>query len=610
MPSHPYESRLAQDVFDALWLEDLYGFRRHCNVRSIANGKAVLEVTLDSTRSLSWQGQQADGLRPFQILDPSPVLRTGTRTVNLEIGDAVEILQTAGWWSDRTSRFARFFQLAYDQAAFTAAREPNILARLIAVPDDLLSWEALCCLKDRPFHPLARAKDWNESDGYGYAAETMALLRLRWVAVPRNRIVTASGNRVTGQPLVENLLNPIQQDILVKAACACHADNKDWLWMPVHPWQWAWLNRSTPSKLTGCIDLCSGPGAAIPTASLRSLAIPGKPATHLKLALSARTLGAVRTLPLRYLHNGALAGACLEALRRRDAWLEANLLLCQENEWWALSQTDQQHRPGQYDTLVSEPGELACMLRRYPALPGATLVPMAALPVAAADGALPAFDYLAGTVDQDVISQEEAGWSLFADVAKALLELGLRCFAHGVMPELHGQNVLLAFKGRRIVALVLRDHDTLRICRQMLEMRGIEAPDYVIDRTTPNTLELNTPRELLAYLQTLAIEVNLYAILAALAAYYGRDEARGWRIIRQVLEICLASVPLPPEIARQTKNLLLSEAEWPFKQVLAPLLSATSFGTGMPSAMGRLKNPLLAENLSSHGNGFQDISYA
>jgi siderophore synthetase component len=144
----------------------------------------------------------------------------------------------------------------------------------------------------------------------------------------------------------------------------------------------------------------------------------------------------------------------------------------------------------------------------------------------------------------------------------------------------------------------------------MLEMRGIEAPDYVIDRTTPNTLELNTPRELLAYLQTLAIEVNLYAILAALAAYYGRDEARGWRIIRQVLEICLASVPLPPEIARQTKNLLLSEAEWPFKQVLAPLLSATSFGTGMPSAMGRLKNPLLAENLSSHGNGFQDISYA
>jgi siderophore synthetase component len=610
MPSHPYESGLAQDVFDALWLEDLYGFRRHCNMHSITDGKAVLEVALDGIRSLRWRGQPASGLRPFRILNPHPVLCTGTHTMGLEIGDAVEILQTADWWSDRTGRFARFFNLAYGQAAFTAAHERNIMARLIAVPDDLLSWEALSCLKDRPFHPLARAKDWNESDGYAYAAETMTLLPLRWVAVPRNRTITASGNSPTGQPLVENLLDPAQQDILAKTARACHADNKDWLWVPVHPWQWAWLNRSIPSKLAGCIDLCTGPGAAIPTASLRSLAIPGKPGTHLKLALSARTLGAVRTLPLRYLHNGILASACLESLRRRDAWLEANLLLCQENEWWALSQGGQRHQPGQYDTLVSEPGELACMLRRYPALPGVTLVPMGALPVTTAGGALPAFDYLTGAISQDVISREEAAWGLFADVARALLELGLRCFAYGVMPELHGQNVLLAFKGQRITALVLRDHDTLRICRRMLEVRGVTPPDYVIDRTTPNTLELNTPRELLGYLQTLAIEVNLYAILAALAAHYGREEAHGWRIVRQALEICLASVPLPAEIASQTKNLLLNEAEWPFKQVLAPLLGTTSFGTGMPSAMGRLKNPLLAESLSSSGSGFRDISYA
>jgi siderophore synthetase component len=605
MPPHPYESRLAQDVFDALWLEDLYGFRGHCDVRSIASGKAVLEVALDGTRSLRWQGQLASGFRPFRILDPSPVLVTGTHTVNLEICDAVEMLQTADWWSDRTGRLARLFHLAYDQAAFTAAHEGNILARLIAVPDDLLSWEALSCLKDRPFHPLARAKDWNESDGYGYAAETMALLPLRWVAVPRNRMVSASANQSTGQPLAESLLDPAQRNMLVKTARACHADNKHWLWMPVHPWQWAWLNRSIPSKLTGCIDLCTGPGAGIPTASLRSLAIPGKSGIHLKLALSARTLGAVRTLPLRYLHNGVLASACLKALRGRDAWLEANLLLCQENEWWALSQTDQRHQPGQYDTLVSEPGELACMLRRYPALPGATLVPMAALPVATASGALPAFDYLTGA-----ISQEEAAWRLFADVARALLELGLRCFAYGVMPELHGQNVLLAFKGQRITALVLRDHDTLRICRQMLEGRGVKPPDYIVDRATPNTLELNTPRELLAYLQTLAIEVNLYAILAALSEHYGREEAHGWHIIRQVLEICLTSVPLPAEIASQTKTLLLNEVEWPFKQVLAPLLGTASFGTGMPSAMGRLKNPLLTASLSSCGSGFRNISYA
>ncbi|HET7061122.1 MAG TPA: IucA/IucC family protein [Nitrosospira sp.] len=605
MPFHPYGSGLAQDLFDALWLEDLYGFRSHCSMRSIADDKAMLEVRLDSIRSLRWQGHLADGLRPFRILAPDAALRTGTEEVGLEFGDAVEILQTADWWNDGTDRFASLFHLAYDQATFTAAHERNIVARLLAVPRDLLSWEALSCLKDRPFHPLARAKDWNEAPGHAYAAETMALLPLRWVAVPRNRIVTASGNRSTGQPLVENLLDPAQQDILANAAHACHADDEAWLWMPVHPWQWSWLKRSSPAKLNGCIELCTGPGTAIPTASLRSLVIPGKPDTHLKVALSVRTLGAVRTLPLRYLHNGVLASACLETLRKRDAWLGANLLLCQENEWWALSQSLQRHQPGQYDTLVSEPGELACMLRRYPPLPGATLIPMAALPATTADGALPAFDHLVGT-----IKQEEDAWRLFRDIARALLELGLRCFAHGVMPELHGQNVLLAFKDRRIAALVLRDHDTLRVCQGMLEQRGIKAPDYVIDRSTPNTLELDTPWELLAYLQTLAIEVNLYAIIVALASHYSRDEAQGWHIVRQVLEICLASIPLPPEIASQTKNLLLNEAEWPFKQVLAPLLGAESFGTGMPSAMGRVKNPLLTGNLPSYGGGSRDISYA
>ena len=579
-PPHPYASRLTQDLFDALWLENLYGFRGHCILHPEADGKAVMEIALEETRSLRWQGRKVDGLRPFRVQGSNAALHTSTNTTNLELSKIVEVLQTADWWSDRTGRFARFFTLAYDQAAFAVVHEQNILERLMAAPEDLLPWEALSCLKDRPFHPLARAKDWNGDHGYGYATETMASLSLHWVAVPRNCIVSAPAAPLAGQPLAESLLDPGQRDRLAQAARASHADGENWLWMPVHPWQWAWLNRSIPLKLSECIYLSLGPGTAVPTASLRSLAVTGNPGIHLKLALSVRTLGATRALPPRYLHNGTLASACLESLRRCDDWLAAHLLLCDENQWWALSQCD---------ALESEPGELACMIRRYPTLPCATLIPMAALPAVSADGKLPAFDHLIGSA-----APEETAWRLFGDIAGALLELGLRCFAHGVMPELHGQNVLLAFKDRQIAALVLRDHDTLRVCHPLMQAQGVTIPAYVIDRSTPNTLELNTPRELLAYLQTLAIEVNLYAILAALATYYGRDEAHGWGIVRQALEICLARVPLPVEIAGQTKKMLLEEAEWPFKQLLAPLFNITSFGTGMPSAMGRLPNPLLA----------------
>ncbi|SEO45690.1 Siderophore synthetase component [Nitrosospira multiformis] len=584
MLPHTYATRLAQDVLDALWLEDLYGFRTHCTMSSLPEGKSVLNIALNNTRSLSWQVEWVDGLRPFRILNPLAVLHTGEHTSDVDINKVAEVLQTAEWWRDQTGRFARFFSLAHAQAAFTAAHERNITTRLLSAPEDLLSWEALSCLKDRPFHPLARAKDWSGSDGCVYAPETATALPLRWVAISRDRIVSGSEAPMVGQPLAENLLDPTQHKKLGEIARARHVDNEDWLWLPIHPWQWEHLIQTTSPKLNECVDLGAGFGTAVPTASLRSLAITGYPDIHLKLALSVRTLGAIRTLPPRYLHNGTLASTYLESLRIKDDWLAANLLLCEEDCWWAMRQSD---------SLVSEPGEFACMIRRYPALPGATLIPMAALPVVSIDGRLPAFDYLIG-----LNGQEEAAWAMFEDIATALLELGLRCFAHGAMPELHGQNVLLAFKDQRISTLVLRDHDTLRICHAM-QTQGVTIPHYIVDRSTPNTLELNTPQELLAYLQTLAIEVNLYAILAALATRYKREESHGWNIVRHALETCLSRVPLPSKIASQAKSLLLEESSWPFKQLLAPLLGTISFSTGMPSAMGQLPNPLLAISRTS-----------
>lgn len=573
MPLLPYEQRLIQDLFDALWLEDLYGFRSHCRFHSPTDDEVVLDVALDHARLLRWHGRRVGGLRPFRVSDRR-IVAHGADLGGIELAEALE---TADWWNERTGRLARFFRLAHGQAVFAAAHERNIVARLAAAPDDLLSWEALSCLKDRPFHPLARAKDWGDSDGSAYAPETMASFALHWVALPRDQM---RGSACAGQPLADMLLDSTSRELLGKAAHVCGADDDAWLWLPVHPWQWSWLKRLAAPELAACIDLDTEAGEAAPTASLRSLAVIGHPGTHLKLALSVNTLGAVRTLPPRYLHNAMLASACLERLRERDDWLARHLRLCDENHWWALRQRD---------ALEAEPGELACLLRRYPPLPGATLMPMAALPAATTDGALPAFDRLLGPA-----GQEGDAWKLFADMASALLELGLRCFAQGVMPELHGQNVLLAFQERRITTLVLRDHDTLRICRPLLHARGVEVPDYVIDRSTPNTLELSTPGELLAYLQTLAIEVNLYAVLAALAERYDREEAHGWRIVRTVLEVCLERVPLPDEIAAQTKSLLLDEPGWPFKQVLAPLLGRSSFGTGMPSAMGRVDNPLFS----------------
>lgn len=576
--NHPYALRLAQEVFDAFWLEDLFGFRKHCTFYPGSNGETMLEIALDRRRRLRWYGRVTTGLRPFRISCSSAILHQATSPLDLNLVKTAAVLQTAEWWNDDSGRFAQLFELAYRQTARAAQCEAAVVAQVKAAPDDLISWEALSALKGRPFHPLALARDRgpDNADLDAYAPETQMPFSLHWVALPRDHVRSSVPSGI--QTLAQILLD--RSELAELAATARHkaAGSQHYVWLPVHPWQWAWLQRTASSNIAVCIDLGVGPGKVRPTASIRSLAAIAQPKLHLKLSLSVKLLGAERSLPPRYLHNGMLAGKCIETLRQHDSWLESHLLSCDESQWWAFQQSN---------LLEEDPGELACLVRRYPALPGATLIPMAALAVATSKGGLPAFEYLLNGDEQ-----ETTAWRIFSDMASMLLELGLRCYAQGVMPELHGQNVLLAFREQRIIRLVLRDHDTLRICRPFMSQRGIAVPSYVFDRSVTNTLEMDTPFGLLTYLQTLAIEVNLYAVLAVLAERYGQNEEHGWLILRKELIELLARVPLPGQSTEQVQCLLLDEPSWPFKQLLAPLLARPILGTGMPSAMGRLTNPL------------------
>lgn len=591
LPHDPVRERmLAQDLLDALWQENLYGMREHCRqVAADDTPLAALAVDLGAAGTLLWLGRRLDSPRPLQLGAgddrPPVVLQRDGSAMALGAAAALEALQSADWWPGRSGRLQTLFALAEAQAAHTLAHEPAILDRLAAAPRALLSWEAVCCLRDRPFHPLARAKAWGDAVGphAGFDAESGQPVWLHWIAVPTHRIRTGSTMEASAQPLARSLLPPDELDRLAARAEAAGAQ-RGYLWMPVHPWQWQQQAHAAASGQAPCIDLGSGIGAAYPTASLRSLVMHGRPELHVKLSLGVQALGARRTLPARYLHNGALAQQCLAQLRARDPWLGQHLLLCDERDWWALRQ---------HDSLIAEPGELACLLRRYPSdlAAGTWLLPMAACAALTASNDLPALRRLSCT-------DADEAWAAFRRIAALLLETGLRCFANGVMPELHGQNVVLVVNEAGPRALLLRDHDTLRICPSLLAEAGVDVPAYALDTSTPNTLMLDAPAQLLAYFQTLAIEVNLYAIAAAIAVAFDSDERTGWRILREEIARLLPAGTgnRTAEIARTA---LLDAPEWPFKQLLAPLLARDTASTGMPSALGSLRNPLRENGVPS-----------
>ncbi|MCK4122694.1 IucA/IucC family protein [Ralstonia pseudosolanacearum] len=592
---------LAQDLLDALWLEDLYGFRGRATWRTDAAGEAVLSVPVADGAALRWRGARLSGMRALRLSqDGAAVALQHAATCRpLRAVQTLDALQHAPWWPAYSERLAQQLAVAQHQMARTFAAEAALLARVAAAPRSLAAWEAVCCLRDRPFHPFARAKVWPDLPGEAFEVESGRSVPLHWVAVARDALFSGDGaagadeGRYAAQPVAAALLSEDDYDGLARRAVERCTDPAA-LWLPVHPWQWRYLQRNRVALALQCVDLGSGPGAAMPTASLRTLSVADGERLHLKLALNVQALGAARTLPPRYLRNGVLAERCLEALRARDAWLGAHLALCGEGAWWAL---------GNAASLIESQGELACMLRHYPAHDG-WLLPMAACAAVTLDGRLPALEALCGDPALQTLAGSvpdapaERAWRVFGRIAHLLIELGLRCFAHGVMPELHGQNVMLRIGADGLQGLVLRDHDTLRICPVLMAAAGVEAPDYAIDRSTPNTLILDAPEALLAYFQTLAVEVNLYAILAALAERYGTDESIGWRIVGRTLRESVDRVFGEGGAAALhgcVAQALFDAPQWPFKQILAPLAARASIGTGMPSGLGTIANPLRQE---------------
>lgn len=454
----------------------------------------------------------------------------------------------------------------------------------------LMDWERLAALRDRPFHPIARAKaGWSPEDARRYGPEWGEHFGLDWVAVRRTRLQLGSAAREVEPAAC--LLAPEEAARLALAMKEAELPTGEYLALPVHPWQFAHV---LPTLYAGelasreCVPVARALGRLSATASLRTLASANGTGPHLKLPLGIESLGALRTLPPRYLMNGERAAALLELLRERDPVLQRRLHLCDEQRWWAF-------REPSGDLFADKPAHLACQLREIPAevssQPGTRLVPMAALAVATSDGQAPGIDLLL---------RERTGsggaLALFEELCEMLVDVSLRCFRLGVMPELHGQNVLLVVHAGRVEGVLLRDHDTLRIHAPWLRAHGLQAPAYVLKPGTPNTLTLETPEELLGYFQTLAVQVNLYAITEVLSRSHGLGLEQAWRVLREVIAASLDRLDDGLVPAREVgERRLLAASEWPFKCILRPLLKrAGAAGTGMPGAMGVTRSPFVS----------------
>ena len=634
------EADVLRSLVDGLIAEDLFGFRSRGRIGSVA-GALYLPLEGDERHvqvrlgpdAVVFRARPAVALQPYRLSRP-PVLLLGgdgDGPVPLSPRELLDLVvaRLAQTRPANLDEVLAGLELAVVHGASLLVAAASWGPVCTAAGPTLLDWEALTALGDRPFHPTARARvGWDQARHRRYSPAGPCPFGLDWVAVRRDHLDRGTVDRLADALVLarvdrrrgeaegrerfaaapdrepspaDALLAADDRAALEAAMAGAGVDGPDHVVLPVHPWQHAHV---LPDLFAAewrdgvCVPVAKGLGAFRSTASTRTLVPsastggPGETARiHVKLPVGIATLGALRLLPPRYLANAARAQTLLETAAERHPALHGRLHACDERAWWAFA------APGGsgYD---EKPGHLGCLLRVWPdgvgRGPGRSLVPLGALGVVTPDGTAPGLTRLVTDRGDDPASTE-AALAVFDDVAGVVSEVALACFGLGFMPELHGQNAVLACRHGRVEGIVLRDHDSVRLHRPWLAAVGLPDPAYDVKPGTPNSLWAAGPEELLGWFQTLALQVSLQAIGRALVRAYGVEEDTVWRRLADVVRAARSGVDLPPPAAEVTERQLFHAAGWPTKLVIGPLLARVGTGGGsMPSGIGRAGNPFLA----------------
>lgn len=485
-----------------------------------------------------------------------PVLFEGTRSLT-----PAELLSLV---SEDSSEVAADLRAAVEHAE--VLREQRASLDLTPRDGRLLAGERLAATRNRPFHPTSRAAaGWHAEEVERYGPMRGEPWGLDWVAVRRDRLI--HGADPLSHHLAELVLSPAEQRVLDEAG-------EDYQPIPVHPWQFQHvLAESFGAEMAegAVVPLARGLGGFHPTSSLRTLVSEPETDRHVKLPLGVATLGATRLLPPRYLANAERAQRCMADLLDRVPALGERVALCDERVWAGWHDPD--------DAFGDRPGQLAAQVRIYPELDGLVL-PMAALAAHEWDVLAPA------------ISERFDPVRFFADLARSFCEVAFGFLSRGVLPELHGQNVVVRLEEGRVEQFVLRDHDTLRLFPEWMRAAGTPDPQYVIKPGAPQSLRLDSAESLVGYLQTLGFQVNLYGIADALRRHFGVDERELWAQLHQAVRELLPSQPA--EVREVLLKCLLGADSWPSRRVLEPLLrQGSSSGVSMPAGVGSVPNPLV-----------------
>ncbi|HSA49582.1 MAG TPA: IucA/IucC family protein, partial [Yinghuangia sp.] len=521
--SETAEDALCARVLDAWLREDVNGFRRAARWADRPDGPWL--VVRSGPRTAELPVRHALFLCDVAVRAPR-LTESGREIVGLDalldfLSAGTEAVDAYGF-----AAFARECRATLATAVLHEAHRDAVFARLAGStargPAGALEYDTVAAYRDHPAYPTGRCRlglDLRELRFY--APEFHPVFPLRWVAVPLES-ASLHGTLPRWWPSPSRVGLPARCD-------ATHVT------LPAHP-------STDPEALAAaCPGLRHGPEPYLPvtpTLSTRTVAVRARPHEHLKVPLTASTLGLLnrRTIKPGSLVDGDAGGRLLRLVLDAEPGFRDRVLIADE------------HTYGHAGHEL-----LAFLVRRHPAgLDEARVVTVAALTAPGPGGRL-VVDTLADEFhDGDPIA-------LYTQYLRLLLDWHVTLWLrYGIALEAHQQNTSLVLDrdeaGRTRIRLLLKDHDAPRIMPARIRARlGAAAEEIVFDDPR---IAVSESGALADVFTTITMHLCAAAPLFALAQAKRIAPAEATLLLRTCLEDAAAAHRGAPDFAVLRTRLL------------------------------------------------------
>lgn len=433
---------------------------------------------------------------------------------------------------DAMSEYERYQRVLHEHAASPQALQATAAGGAFAADGQPAGEDGEGEAADgHPYHPCYKSRiGFSLADNRAFGPEFKPRLRLVWVAVRRRCLHIASSQDVTAEELVREELGEAEYERFAARLSDAGKRPDDYLFLPVHPWQWREKVVGTYFRELRSGDIVwlgEGSDEYTPQQSIRTLTNRTAPLKHnVKTPLSILNTSAVRILGTHHTANAPVLSDWLRAVVDSDPYLRSELRPVILREVVGIAfRYEQLPDPVRKDAYGSLSVIWRESLHRF-LEPGEGTVPFSALAQTGADGR-PLIDAWVARLGLERWLEQ-----LLKVSVRPLLHL---LFAHGIAMESHGQNMALLHRDGMPSRIALRDipggvryftrspDDPLRPVQ--LQASSVWHPNSY--STSP--METDRAGKVRNFLMDSFFQISFTAMADLLETYYGLEERDFWQ---------------------------------------------------------------------------------